>query len=97
MTGDHHAAAPAAAAPRIVVGPGSEIDVVQNETAEGIEVTDPEGYLDMSVPTPMVDRLDREQRRRVRHDEDPVLWAWNLPYLLRGPYLVAERDGAAPA
>lgn len=66
-------------------------------TAEGIEVTDPEGYLDMSVPTPMIDRLDREQRRRVRHDEDPVLWAWNLPYLLRGPYLVAERDGAAPA
>ena len=31
-------AAPAAAAPRIVVGPGSEIDIVQNETAEGIEV-----------------------------------------------------------
>ncbi|MER6928869.1 hypothetical protein AB0E52_11465 [Micrococcus luteus] len=66
-------------------------------TAEGIEVTDPEGYLDMSVPTPMIDRLDREQRRRVRHDEDPVLWAWNLPYLLRGPYLVAEREGDAPA
>ena len=33
-----YAAAPAAAAPRIVVGPGSEIDIVQNETAEGIEV-----------------------------------------------------------
>ncbi|TWS19141.1 peptidase S1 [Tsukamurella asaccharolytica] len=32
-------AAPASAAPRIVVGPGSEIDVVQNETAQGIEVS----------------------------------------------------------
>lgn len=31
-------AAPASAAPRVVVGPGSEIDIVQKETAEGIEV-----------------------------------------------------------
>lgn len=31
-------AAPASAAPRVVVGPGSEIDVVQKETADGIEV-----------------------------------------------------------
>ncbi|KXO96297.1 S1 family peptidase [Tsukamurella pseudospumae] len=31
-------AAPAAAAPRIVVGPGSEIDVVQKRTGDGIEV-----------------------------------------------------------
>ncbi|WP_439248352.1 hypothetical protein [Micrococcus luteus] len=65
--------------------------------SQAIQIADPEGYLNTSVPTPMVDALDREQRRRVRHDEDPVLWAWNLPYLLRGPYLVAERDGAAPA
>jgi len=33
------AAAPASAAPRVVVGPGSEIDVVQKKTAEGIEVS----------------------------------------------------------
>ncbi len=31
-------AAPASAAPRVVVGPGSEIDIVQKETADGIEV-----------------------------------------------------------
>lgn len=32
-------AAPASAAPRLVVGPGSEIDVVQKETGNGIEVS----------------------------------------------------------
>lgn len=32
-------AAPASAAPRIVVGPGSEIDVVQKRTGDGIEVS----------------------------------------------------------
>lgn len=31
-------AAPASAAPRVVVGPGSEIDIVQKQTADGIEV-----------------------------------------------------------
>lgn len=31
-------AAPASAAPRIVVGPGSEIDIVQKDTPQGIEV-----------------------------------------------------------
>ena len=66
-------------------------------TAQGIHIQDPEGYLDLSVPTPAVDPLDREPRRRVRHAEDPILWAWNLPYLLRGPYLLAEREGEAPA
>lgn len=33
------ATAPATAAPRVVIGPGSEIDIVQKETAEGIEVS----------------------------------------------------------
>lgn len=56
-----------------------------------VTIRDPEGHLDTSVPTPVIDDLGRGDRRRVRFEEDQKLWAWNLPYLLRGPYLLATR------
>ena len=56
-----------------------------------VTIKDPEGHLDTSVPTPVIDDLGRGDRRRVRFEEDQKLWAWNLPYLLRGPYLLATR------
>ena len=56
-----------------------------------VTIKDPEGYLDTSVPTPVIDDLGRGDRRRVRFEEDQKLWAWNMPYLLRGPYLLATR------
>ena len=57
-----------------------------------VAIEDPQGYLDTSVPTPVVEDLGRGAGRRARFEDDQMLWAWNLPYLLRGPYLLATRS-----
>ena len=38
-----------------------------------VTIKDPEGHLDTSVPTPVIDDLGRGDRRRVRFEEDQKL------------------------
>lgn len=56
---------------------------------EDVQIHDPEAFLDLETPTPTVDDLGRGERRRATYADDPVVWAYNLPHLLRGPYVTA--------
>lgn len=57
-----------------------------------VTIEDPKEFFDLSLPVPVVDACGRPPRHRVLHNEDPVLWAWNLPHWLRGPYVTAVRE-----
>ncbi|WP_288819696.1 hypothetical protein [uncultured Micrococcus sp.] len=59
---------------------------------EDVRIWDPDGVFDPDVPVLAYEAFGRTTKRRVTHAEDPVVWAWNLPLLLRGPYLWAERS-----
>lgn len=63
---------------------------------EDVQIHDPEGHLDLELPTPTVDDLGRGERRRATYAQDPVVWAYNLPALLRGPYVLAQRHDQTP-
>ena len=63
---------------------------------EDVQIHDPEGHLDLELPTPAVDDLGRGERRRATYAQDPVVWAYNLPALLRGPYVLAQRHDQTP-
>ncbi|MBB4736179.1 hypothetical protein [Micrococcus cohnii] len=66
---------------------------------EDVRIRDDMPNFDYStpVPVPSSGSCGRTDKKRITYAEDPVLWAWNLPRLLRTPYLRARwGEGSEP-